>query len=523
MPQHDAIGAILSNWERATPEDRYIARPTVVERLRAAGVDDPERLLGDDTTADKQAGTIDEIVSALQELPDNARVSDVEPLLRAVAAILSDAPPLDRSLAHAKIRESLGDRKIPGATGIARAACAATPTAISAQDAPTGQGQALVLDDPEPSDDPVDGVELLDDLEQLVRRYVVLPLAAARAVALWIVHTYLIEAADITPRLVVTSPQRRCGKSTLLDLLGAVVRRGLAASNITSAAMFRVIEACAPTLLVDEADTFLAASDELRGIINAGHARGGGVIRTVGDNHEPRRFGVFGPLALAAIGRVPPTIADRAIEIRLSRKTRGECVERLCRTTIGAELEPLRRKLARWADDHRDILRAADPHVPSALHDRQADGWRPLLAIADAAGGTWPTRARDAARDLALAGDDDADDVGTLLLADLRAIFGGEDRMPSESIVTRLAAMVERPWAEWGKSQRPITQRGLARLLRSFGVKPDVIRVGDSTPRGYKREDLEPIWERYLPSDHDEDDDQDGPADRADDHDEVAA
>lgn len=523
MPPHETVEAILTDWRNATPEEQYIARPAVSDQLHAAGVDDPERLLGEDVTPADHTPTIDELVAAVRALPDGVKVADVEPLLRGLPAALANASPFERALASAKVHEALRERGVPGAQAIIRAACAAGSAAMQTPDAPVGQGQPLVLDDPEPWDGPVDGAELLDDLEQLVRQYVVLSLAAARAVALWIVHTYVIQTADISARLVVTSPQKRCGKTTLLDLLGALVRRGLAASNISAASMFRVIEACSPTLLVDEADTFLAASDELRGIVNAGHARGGGVIRTVGDNHEPRRFGVFGALAIAAIGRVPATIADRAVEIRLSRKTRGERVARLHRATIGAEMEPLRRRLARWAADHEDTLRAADPHVPGALHDRQADGWRSLLAIADVAGGTWPKLARKAAVELVRLGDTDADDLGTLLLADLRDIFGAADRMPSEAIVTQLVALPERPWAEWGKSHRPITQSGLARLLRPFGVKPDVIRYGETTPRGYMREDLEPIWERYLSSDHDEEDDPDETADRADDHDEVAA
>lgn len=523
MPPPDTVEAILADWRTAAPEQRYIARPTVIERLRAAGVDDPERLLGDDTTADGEEPTIDEIVAAVRALPDGATVADVEPLLRGVAAALSNASPFERSLASAKMHEVLRDRGIPGAAALARTACSPAACAMRIEEVSGGQGQPLVLDDPEPSDDPIDGAALLDDLEALVRCYVVLSVAAARAVALWIVHTYAIAAADISARLVVTSPQRRCGKSTLLDLLSALALRALSTSNISPAAMFRVVEACSPTLLVDEADTFLDASDELRGIVNAGHARGGGVIRTVGDDYEPRRFGVFGALAIAAIGHVPATIADRAVEIRLARKMRGEHVARLCRATIGVELEPQRRRLARWTADHVDMLRAADPAVPIELHDRQADGWRPLLAIADAAGGQWPSRARDAARALAGAVDSDEDDIGTLLLADLRDIFGAADRLPSEVIVGRLGAMAERPWPEYGRNRRPITQAGLARALNAFGVRPRGIRIGADTPRGYVRADLEPAWARYLSPGRRGEDEADPDSDDPTARDEVAA
>jgi MoxR-like ATPase len=68
-----------------------------------------------------------------------------------------------------------------------------------------------------------------------------------------------------------------------------------------------------------------------------------------------------------------------------------------------------------------------DPLVSEALHDRAADNWRTLLAIADAAGGEWPKRARDAA--LALASLDDAESTRELLLRNLKALF---DPVPAD-------------------------------------------------------------------------------------------
>lgn len=262
----------------------------------------------------------------------------------------------------------------------------------------SGQGTVLTLSDPEPWPDPVDGVALLNAIANTFTRFLILPAGGADAGALWTVHTYLIDVLHCSPILAVTSPQKRCGKSTLLDVLKALVRRALGASNITAAALFRIVEMMAPTLLIDEADTFLAEREELRGIINAGHTRSSAVVvRTVGDDHEPRVFGTFCPKAIAAIGELPGTIDDRAISIRMQRRAPGEHVERLRRDRIEAELEPLRRKAARWAQDNAAGVRDADPDVPTTLHDRAADNWRVLLAIGDAARGRWPTTARKAA------------------------------------------------------------------------------------------------------------------------------
>ncbi len=138
----------------------------------------------------------------------------------------------------------------------------------------SGVGSPLQLRELEPYASPVNGAILLDRLVRLVRRYVVLPLEDARTVALWIVHAHAVDAADITPRLCITSPQKRCGKTRLIEIIGQTTPLALAASNISKAAVFRAIEAAHPTLLIDEADTFLTDNEELRGILNSGHSRG---------------------------------------------------------------------------------------------------------------------------------------------------------------------------------------------------------------------------------------------------------
>jgi putative DNA primase/helicase len=61
----------------------------------------------------------------------------------------------------------------------------------------------------------------------------------------------------------------------------------------------------------------------LRGILNSGHRQGGQVIRTVGDDHDPRAFSIFCPVAIAQI-----TLADRSIGIEMRRRTSSEKVMR---------------------------------------------------------------------------------------------------------------------------------------------------------------------------------------------------
>jgi len=357
----------------------------------------------------------------------------------------------------------------------------------------------------EPWPTPVDGAALLESLESAINRHVALAPAAATAVAAWILHTYVFDAFSHAPRLLVTSPAPRCGKSTLLELLRATCSRPLLAANITAAAVFRVVEAAAPSLPIDEADSFLAASEELRGILNAGFEANGRVLRVEEAQGElrPRVFRCFAPVALAGIGRMPGTLEDRSLPIVLQR-AEAESRSRLTKLRApGARdaLATLARQCTRWALDHRERLPLA-PDVPSALNDRQADISVPLLSIADAAGKGWPDRLRRALLTL-FEGDRDkaAIDLGSALLADCRAIFAetGSARITSSELASRLAGIETSPWGEIAAG-RPITPHRLAKMLAPFGIRPATIRVGHEVSKGYLRADFEAPWQRYLPS-----------------------
>lgn len=362
------------------------------------------------------------------------------------------------------------------------------------------QGTAISFEEIEPWDEPVDGVGLAAELVKTITRYVILPEGGATACALWVLHAHAHDAAQVSPILGITSPEKRCGKSTLLYVLTALVPRALPTSNITPAALYRSIESFRPTMLVDEVDTFLADREELRGVLNDGHVRGlASVVRTVGEDFEPRRFSVWCPKVLSGIGKLPETLADRSVEIRMERRSRDQAVDRLRLDRLG-DFHPIRRRAARWTADHMATLRDADPAVPDLSNDRAADNWRPLLAIADAIGGRWPETARRAA--VVLSGgarSEGEDSIGVMLLRDVRAAFGTADRLTSEALVDVLVRMEDRPWPEFGREKRPISKRTIAGLLKRFRITPKVIRVGDETPRGYDRKQFAEAWSRYTP------------------------
>lgn len=352
---------------------------------------------------------------------------------------------------------------------------------------------------PEPWPDRVDSAQLLDDLKNAITSHMVLPPGAAEVISLWVLFTHAHDCFEISPVLAATSPTPECGKTTLLSLLGELVPKPLPASNITGPAFFRAVDKWAPTVLIDEADTFLRDSDELRGILNSGHnRRNAWVVRTHGDNHEPRRFRTWAPKAIALIGRLPPTLSSRSLHIKLQRKLPTETVDPL-RADRLAHLLPLHRKAARWAEDNTAALMASDPNVPPELQSRMADNWRPLLAIADLAGDHWPETARRIARAVAVADRDET--AAIMLVSDLRDIFDrrGADKIHSDDVISELVAIEDRPWGEW-KNGKPLTKTQLAKLLSGFEVAPKQIKIGGLNKNGYELITLKPAFSRYLGS-----------------------
>jgi Protein of unknown function (DUF3631) len=237
--------------------------------------------------------------------------------------------------------------------------------------------------------------------------------------------------------------------------------------------------------------------EELRGILNSGHRRGGSVLRTVGDDFEPRQFSTYSACAIALIGRLPGTLADRSIAVELQRRLDSEPIESFRSARIG-HLEELASKAARWAADNLDRLRSADPAMPPGVFNRVADNWRGLLAIADILGGDWPQRARRALEAGRSTAEDDS--VRVQLLVDINATFmqRATARLLSGDLVEALVAMEGRPWAEFSKIRKPLTQNGLARLLKPLKITPDNIRVGDRVAKGYHLAQFQDAFRRYL-------------------------
>lgn len=351
----------------------------------------------------------------------------------------------------------------------------------------------------EPHHEPVDCVALLDELVTLVNRFIVCEPETANAVALWIVFSWCVDAFYIAPIACITAPVKRCGKTELLTLMGKLVKRPQEASFISPSALFRVVDEYQPTLLIDEADAFMSQDEDMRGLINLGHAKGKQVLRCVGDDNAVKGFNVFGAKVISGIGHLADTIRDRSIIMELRRKLRHEKRERQ-RYLGTAEIESLKSRLARWSD-HIEHLKEVRPTLPEMINDRAQDNWEPLLAIASLASEGWFNKATQTA--IVLSGViKDEPTTSELLLADIQTVFDKRkcERIFTSVLIEELCNDEEAPWSSYNfkSKDKRITSRQLSNKLKEYKIKSKDIRMGNQVKKGYYKSDFVDAFKRYA-------------------------
>ncbi len=360
----------------------------------------------------------------------------------------------------------------------------------------------------EPWDCAVDGSTLISDISNHLSSVVVLPQHADFTIALWLIHTYLIEPADdyqvinTSPILLVNSPDRQCGKSTVKKIISMLAPRPILVDNISPASLFRYIELEQPTMLIDEADSFLINRTDIINILNSGYKPDGTTIRQGGVNYQdPIKFSTWGAKALFGIGDMPDTLFSRCICIPMKRKKPSENVERLngYLRQHSEDLTNLKRRILRFCLDNQEQIGKVIPDLPSEIDDRQQDNWEPLLQIANVCGSDWINLANQAAISLSPKNLHDETNLAEMLLSDIEQIFRtkGVDRIKSNELVRDLTLDATKPWGDLRKG-RPMIEIDLARLLKRYGIGPVDIRFEGRIHKGYYRADFEDAFERYL-------------------------
>jgi hypothetical protein len=338
----------------------------------------------------------------------------------------------------------------------------------------------------------------IEVVEEFVRRYVVLGEAEVLLIALWIIHTWCFEQFAQTPYLAITSPVKRCGKSTLLKVLVQLSKAPWMIETPTEAVVFRYIELKCPTLLLDETDAIFKPNtsdryEGLRALLNAGNEDGAKVPRMVGSSNKIAEFSTYCPKALAGINTLPDTIVDRSIQIRLERKTRDQPATKFRKLAVERDSRSLREKIEQWVE--RATLEAEPADVPDELNDRAQDCSEALVSIADAIG--CGDRAREALIEVfSRERIDSSESAALVLLDDIRTVMARDQTISTKALLKRLHHHPESLWGSW--YGRGLNDRDLAGMLKPFSVVSKNVRVGTEVVKSYKRDDLYPAWERYL-------------------------
>jgi hypothetical protein len=348
------------------------------------------------------------------------------------------------------------------------------------------------------------GASILDRLEIFVTRFITYPSVHARvAHLLWIVHTHLMTSWESTPRIAFLSAERGSGKTRALEVTELLVPQPVHAVNVTPAYLIRKVgEDPLPTILYDEVDTLFGSrmqdTGEIRGLLNAGHRRGAvaGRCVVIGKNVHTEEFPAYCAVALAGIGRLPDTVASRCILIQMRRRAPDEFIEPYRPRLHAPEAAAIYDLVAQWCSEIASYMQLARPEIPQGVEDRNADCWEPLLAIADAAGGEWPRRARAAALNLIASSAEQTQTTRVQLLSDLYDVFRGHEKRWTEDILKELHALPESAWAD--VRGKPLSDRGLAAILRKYGVKSKDVRIGGEVRKGYVVDDLHDPWKRYV-------------------------
>jgi hypothetical protein len=357
-----------------------------------------------------------------------------------------------------------------------------------------------------------EGQDALALVEEFIGRFTVFPSPhCLTAVTLWAAHTHAIDAFYTTPRLVLDSPEPGSGKTRVLELLNLVCHNPKLMISSSTAAIFRRLAKGTMTVLFDEVDAIFnvksaANYEDLRALLNSGYKRGATIDRCVGDaaKMDVQEFKVFSPVALAGLaGNMPSTIITRSVVVHMRRRAPGEKVAPFRERDAEPEADKIRSALENWIGSVAAVLADARPVMPAGVEDRPAEVWEALLAVADAAGGEWPERAREACKHFVFGAGTEGQSLGIRLLADIRTVFGEADRMPSEAVVDALVSMEEAPWSDlYGK---PLNMVRLSKELKRYGVSPTVFKLNGEPRRGYMTEPgrgsvgLHDAWRRYLP------------------------
>lgn len=366
----------------------------------------------------------------------------------------------------------------------------------------------------EPYPNPVDPAELIETMRSQYRSFMYFtnPDTDSLKLAIWTIATWFVEYLSYSPYVMITAPEGGCGKSQLLDMLSYGSYRAKVASDISTSALYRGIEAYHYTVFIDEADSFLKGQDNLQGALKAGIRRNAVTTRTeklANGTYREKDFRVFGFKAVAGISArgISDLLTSRSIIVKLGLKPKKVILKRLDdRLPIWQENKS---KCARLAQDYGEWISNYRPEIPLDLSNRQADVWESLIAIADLTDKVSGTNYGEQVRNIALEGiKDKVDSIGQELLRDIRDIFREireEDQargvsstvyISSYDLTIKLTVDPTLRWAEYG--HKGLTAHTLGKMLSEYGIKSFQKKINGKNLKCYCLKDFEAVFDTYL-------------------------
>jgi hypothetical protein len=314
------------------------------------------------------------------------------------------------------------------------------------------------------------------------------------------------------PRLFVGTKGPGAGKSTLLRLLAGPINgqsdglapRGEWTSDPSAPSLRALLHGQRAAIFLDQADTKQGNGDfpaETKTILLQGYMKGATVTRGGNTNTgKVNRYRVDGPICMAGLWDAflsMPNMDDvrsRTLMLLCGKRRPTHKLERLDWRDDAPTLQGHHDALAAWAETVKHEVAAARPSM-EGFDDRERDITEPLIAVADAAGGDWPERARNAVRVVCRGATDEMTkpeprNPFEVLMRDLGLVWAPEeDRLPTREIVERLRELPNSAWSRFRTPQD--AGRELVKILRPEGVEPSTFRMPQSDPvKGYWRDEL---------------------------------
>lgn len=362
----------------------------------------------------------------------------------------------------------------------------------------TNHKQGELIPNTTPYHEPITGQELYKALYGLIDDFMVIDEPYKVVFVLWVIFTYLLDHAEFAPLVWITSPEKQCGKSTLLGLFARVADKAITANSITPSALQRVVEKYRPCLLIDEIDANLDKNSPIWGVINGGHSKTANIaIKCNSDNGNAlEAFSAYGAKVICGIGaNLPAPTISRAIRFVLRRKTKDDKPTKrfILKNLPYAQTDTLKRKIKRWTMDNAEQI--AGVNIPIFdINDRDYDNWEFLLQIASVLG-VYDVAVRAC---LEICQQEKEPTQNERLLDNIREVMSKKTKLKSDWLLNELIENTDWEWANYNGYNMPMNKHQLLGKLKTFGIIQRPINDGNQRYKGYYIEHLTPIFNRYL-------------------------